>query len=224
MPKSCLLIIMSCLLLLLQACSTGKVVPGYEGDVLSKAELGLLEASDNISVLSINGKEMPQYLLSSISTTYGLKPGINQVVFEYESVWATAKRAANAERAVTLKSKPLLIELDVKAGQVYRFSYDVPETMKEAKALVEDMKVTVYDAQEKVAALSEVYDANKKVAPIVLSNQATQQDVLIDKVSVSSPTKQLNIEASTATEALKAIWAEMSAKEQKEFLVWAFQE
>ena len=78
--------------LTLLGCTSDKIVKTYDGKILAKDEVAVLTAPQNITLLSVNGKEVQQYLLSNLDVNYALKAGENLVVFKYESIWSKAKR------------------------------------------------------------------------------------------------------------------------------------
>lgn len=202
--------------LLLAACSTGKIVQSYEGDVLQAAELSVLTAPENIVVLSINGKKVKKYLLSDLNVRYGLKPGQNLVVFQYESVWAKAIRAEqDAPRSEKVVSAPKEVLIDAKAGENLHFSFKNVGNVRAAKDLAAEFDAELLDEKLNVVARSAelgTYDVGEDVALPV-------------KAKLRSGKKEGLSEAGTlqTLDALKVLWGTATADEKKEFLSWAFQ-
>ena len=207
------------LVILLVACSGGKIVSTYEGDVLPQESLAVLTASENISLLSVNGKAVPTYLLTSLETRYALKPGLNQVVFKYESVWARAgARGEDGSRSEKVESSELMVEIDTKAGESYGFSFMMPDNVREARRLAADLSVSVHDSAKVLVAQSTV------VVPVQAGDVSVSatSPILTDGSEVELVGKAIT-DASVLT-SLKAVWARASEKEKKAFLAWAFQE
>src|SRR5690606_37420620 len=69
-----------CLSALMSACSSNKLVKTYPGELLPEQSVGVLTAPESITVLSVNGSPVTQYLLSNLEVRYALKEGENLVV------------------------------------------------------------------------------------------------------------------------------------------------
>lgn len=192
---------------LVSACSTGKIVKTYEGDDRPADQLAVLTAPENIRVVAINGKKMPTYLLSGITTDYGLLPGEHLIEFEYEGVWAIGKPDAEGRKSREVVSTPREARITVAPGQAFTFDFERPESMKEAEALAADFKAQIVDATGEVVAQSAVKVEAEEVAVV-------QTPVLQGDAS-AAPVSKLD--------ALKTLWATMSAEDKKAFLSWAFQ-
>jgi len=189
--------------LFLSACSTGEIVKAYDGDELLVEQLAVLTAPENIVVLSINGNKMKNYLLSGINVSYGLKPGENLVVFQYESVWAKAIREdKDAPRSVKISSEPREVLVNAKAGEHLNFKFLNGSNVREARALAEAFTAEVIDSKFNVVAQS------AEVGVYAASNVKT-------KLAKTSDLQTLD--------ALKVLWGTATADEKKSFLAWAFQ-
>lgn len=192
---------------LLSACSTGKIVKTYEGDDRPADQIAVLTAPENIRVVAINGSEMPTYLLSGITTDYGLLPGEHLIEFEYEGVWAISKPDAEGNKSRKVTSAPRQARITVAPGQAFTFRFERPENLSQAEALAADFKAQIVDA-----AGVAVTDSFVKIeaAPIVEAhNSAAQANTTPASVS--------------KLDALKTLWTTMSAEDKKAFLSWAFQ-
>ena len=203
--------------LMVSACSSNKLVPTYEGDVLSRDQHAVLVAPDNISLLSVNGRDVPTYMLADISTSYALKPGLTKVLFKYESIWSKGgARSSDTPRSEKVESLPLYVSFEAKAGESYNFSYLEPGNVREAKALVADITINLNSSDSTLVGQSVIYQDE--------SLKASGGDMFAaDSVQQAS---EANLDTANLSplEALKALWPAASAKEKKAFLVWAFQE
>lgn len=122
--------------LTLLGCTSDKIVKTYDGKVLAKDEVAVLTAPQNITLLSVNGKEVQQYLLSNLDVNYALKAGENLVVFKYESIWSKAKRdEETGARVDVVESEPLEVRIMSKPGAKYNFSFVPASNLREAKEL-----------------------------------------------------------------------------------------
>jgi len=201
--------------LFLVACSNGRILKTYEGDVLAKEQLSVLTAPENIVVLSINEKAVKTYLLSDIEVNYGLKPGKNLVVFQYESVWGKVMRGDDTPRSEKIVSKPKEVLIDAKAGEQLNFRFKKADNVREARLLAAAFEAEVIDAQSNALSVSTelgVYEAGRKARENLESQaEAKQTGALPDTANLQ------------ALDALKVLWRSANAEEKKAFLVWAFQ-
>jgi len=201
-------------ILFLVACSSGRIVKTYEGDVLAKEQLSVLTAPENIVVLSINEKKVKNYLLSDIEVNYGLKPGKNLVVFQYESIWGKAVRGDDAPRSEKVVSEPKEVLIDAKAGEHLNFRFKKAGSVREARLLAVAFEAEVIDAESNALSVSTelgVYEASRVKEREKIASQVKQVETLPVTTNLQ------------ALEALKVLWGSASAEEKKTFLVWAFQ-
>lgn len=197
------------LLAMLAACSSNRLVQTYPGERLPNESLATLQVPDSIAMISVNGERVPDYLLSNISVKYGLKPGPNKLVFQYESVWAKARSGQDSERSEAVVSKPREIDVTVKAGQVLSFKYASVENVRDARALAETFEAELVNKLGRVVARS--HDVTEEKTQLAAGNTGTT-------VSNGSATDGL-----PALEAVKVLWKDLSQEDKKEFLRWAFQ-
>lgn len=194
----------------LSACSN-KIVKTYEGAALAKKDVAILVAGETIEVVSVNGKKVNKYLLKNLETSYGLKPGSNEVVFQYTEVWAKAPRGQEDSRSELVASGSQLVQFEAKAGETYRFEYDRVEDVRESRILAESFSASVVDNSNAVIALSSVYDAAAIAAATAAAAPVSQNAALM-------PSNDL-----PAIDAMKLIWERASSEDKKAFLQWAFQ-
>jgi len=201
------------LALTMVACSSGKVVKTYEGDALPSNALATLTAGENLVLISVNDKPVPEYLLSNIEVNYGLKPGKNKVVFQYESVWARARVGEDGERSELVLSKQREVDIDAKPGAKLSFRYPEADNVREARALAASFDAEVVNKAGKVVARS--HDVTKVQADEMPASLTASAGAVSD-APVAGP-------ALPASEAIRVLWGKMTREEQKQFLQWAFQ-
>ena len=188
---------------MMSACSSGKIVKAYEGDDRAADQIAVLTAPENIRVVAIDGTKMPIYMLSGITTDYGLLPGEHVIEFEYEGVWAISRPDAEGRKSKSVVSQPREARITAAPGQTFTFRFDRPEDLNEAEALAADFKAEIVDAAGAVVANSAV---------------KTEVEVAVQGAENKDATAQVS-----KLEALKTLWATMSAEDKKAFLSWAFQ-
>jgi uncharacterized protein YccT (UPF0319 family) len=209
-----------CLVALLSACSSNKLVKTYPGEQLTEQAVGVLIAPEQITVLSVNGSPVTQYLLSNLEVRYALKEGENLVVFQYESIWSRARRdEETGSRVNVVKSEPLEVLIDVKAGEHYRFNFSPVSNQKEAEALAESFIARIVDAQRNLVAESVAAGTYEQAE---LMRVKTEKTLLANKSAEKSEASLAETE--TVIDRLKALWGEASSEEKKAFMVWVFQE
>lgn len=219
------------LAVILTACSSGTIVKTYEGEKLQAQSLAVLTAPEYISLVSVNGKRVPKYLLSSINTNYGLKPGINVVVFEYESVWAKAAVGSEGARSELVSSGRKEVVIDAIAGENYNFDFAKASNVRDAKVLAENFSAQVVNASGAVIAQSTepgIYKTATKPASVVatpvVTELAAENSVGVTAAPVPQPVAADQASQALPTiEGLKVLWKNASAEEKKSFLKWAFQ-
>lgn len=202
--------------LVVVACSSGTIVKTYEGDSMAKEQVAVLTAPENISLISVNGKKVPKYLLSSINVNYGLKPGTNVVVFGYESVWAIPGKTEDGQRSELAESGPKEVVIDAVAGAQYNFQFTEAENIREARELAQNFKAEIVDANKTIVASST--DTGVYAPPVEKSANAILSRVAADSGSADDSSNKL-----PTLEGLKVLWKNASADDKKEFLKWAFE-
>ncbi len=218
-------------LVLLTACGGGKIVKTYEGDAVPPQQLAVLTAGENVTLLSVNGKSVPKYLLSNIEVDYGLLPGANKVVFQYRSVWSNGPRKdEDAPRAVEIESPPMQVAITAAAGDRLVFEYPQADNIREARSLAENFSARIVNQKGKELGVATAYTA-EQVQEVDLVNVPVTAPAAAVPVSSSVPATMAMTTASPNTapttslptiDALKVLWESASADEKKAFLKWAF--
>lgn len=208
---------------LMSACSSNKPVKTYSGEVLPEASVAVLTAPENITVLSVNGQAVTQYLLSNLEVRYALKEGKNLVVFQYESIWGKAVRdAETGSRVDVVKSKPLEVLINAKPGAQYTFSFMPAGNLKEAQELAEGFVAQIVDARNNLVTESVAVGSYQKVEDERLKQEKA---LLMEKAKATAAlAEEGNTDAVSVTDKLKALWSQASAEQKKAFMVWVFQE
>lgn len=211
------------ILFILSGCSSNKLVKTYPGEVLPEASVAVLTAPENIKLLSVNGKAVTQYLLSNLEVRYALQEGKNLVVFQYESIWGKAVRDADTgSRVDVVKSAPLEVLIQAKAGEQYSFNFMPADNLKEATELADTFVAQILDQNSNLVAESVAQGTFQKAEQARIANEKA---LLIDKASLAELGANAGeVEGSSVIDRLKALWLQASAEQKKAFMVWVFQE
>lgn len=205
--------------IVLFGCASDKVVKTYQGKVLSEDVIAVLTAPENITLLSVNGVEVQQYLLSNLSVNYALKPGENLIAFKYKSIWSKVKRdQETGARVDVVESQPLEVLISATSGAKYNFSVAMPSNLKEARILADDFVAKVVDENNNIVAESSILGGHQKSGAALLAGQ--KEPLLDDKIDGANKESQ---EGVSVIEQLKRLWPNANANERKEFLSWVFQ-
>lgn len=212
------------------ACSSGTIVKTYEGETLLKEQIAILNAPEYITLVSVNGRDVPRYLLSSIDVNYGLKPGLNVVVFEYESVWAVARSGADEPRSERVSSGKKEVVIDASVGEKYTFKFDQAENIRDAKAMAGNFSASIVNQKDEVVASSAALGSYQPVVQASNSSNQAQSAATVDGASVATPLASTAPVTATGAssslppvEGMKVLWNSATAEEKKAFLKWAFQ-
>lgn len=214
------LLLLVCLSVFLSACSSNKLVKTYEGALLAESSVAVLTAPENITLLSVNGKAVTQYLLSNLEVSYALREGENLIVFQYESIWGKAiKDEETGSRAELVKSEPLEVLIDAQAGQRYNFSFLPASNVREAKILAASFVAQIVDENKNLVAESVAYGLHQAEKD---ERKAKEQILLAEKTDKLEQAKET--ESLSVIDQLKALWPQASPEQKKAFMVWVFQE
>lgn len=226
---TCPAIAILALSLLLSACSSSlKRVQTWEGQAAQPGQVAVLKAPGDITVRSVNGRSVGNFLMDDLALDYELLPGRNTIVFVHETIWAKKTVVRDGESKVhNVTSGPRQVVIDAKPGEVYTF--DLPELSdrQEAEDFARDFKVAVTNDSGRVIARSEVYRPQAPSLPTlpaaseVASAPATPAPGT-QTTPVAEPQAQSG-ERLPTLDALKLMWERASADEKREFLRWAFE-
>jgi len=209
--------------LVLFGCASGKIVKTYEGNVLSENEIAVLTAPENITILSVNGVEVQDYLLSNIDVNYGLKAGENLIVFKYESIWSKAKKdQETGARVDVVESEPMEVLFSAKPGEKYNFSFLPASNVREAKELSSTFVAQIVNKNNDLIVESVALNTHKKAIDKMLPKEQSLLKERQLEATVASP-RSVSTEGASVIDQLKMIWPSASADEKKAFLVWVFQ-
>ena len=212
-----------CFSVLISACSSNKLVKTYPGEKLPESSVAVLTAPENITLLSVNGQAVTQYLLSNLEVRYALEEGKNLIVFQYESIWGKAIRdSETGSRVEVVKSRPLEVLINARAGEQYRFNFMPADNQKEAEALAQNFVAQIVDAKDNLVAESLALGSNQKADD---ERAKKEKALLIDKAEAAEVLAgKAKTDGITVIDRLKALWAEANAEQKKAFMVWVFQE
>jgi len=196
------------LISVLSACSSNRLVQTYVGSTLAKNEIGVLTKPENIKIISVNGRAVKNYLLNRTTVNYGLETGVNVVLFNYESVWGSAKKDADDSPSIKVLSVPTEVIIHAKAGGNYHFTFDEADDVLSAKALAANFNASILDENG-------VLVANSKTLTKDSMKQAMKESEVNEQGQASNKDELL---------ALKALWKKIGESEKKKFLAWVFQQ
>ncbi|AKO51648.1 hypothetical protein ABA45_03740 [Marinobacter psychrophilus] len=206
------LLLPAVMLVVLAGCSSSvSRVETWQGNAAQAVNAATLKAPGEIRVTAVNGRSVGNFLMDDLALDYALLPGQNDVVFIYKTIWAKTTVVDNGESKVDIvESKPQLASFDAKAGTVYEFRFDEPTTRREAEREMKDFSAEIVSSAGQVATVSTNYVPSQALARTPIPG--------IAGVQATSAAAQGN-----ALDTLKAVWANASDEEKKNFLRWAFE-
>ena len=192
--------------------STVARVDTWEGQLPATTKPAVLQAPGEIQVISVNGRNMTNFLIEDLALDYGLLPGENEVVFRYKTIWAKAGVVRNGESKVhVIESSNQVARFTASPDAVYGFEFDKPASRQEAETMMESFSAKIVAGNGTVVAVSEEWDGQSRL---------TDSRTPVPASGVEST--GLPQEGGTL-EKLKAIWADASDEDKKAFLRWAFE-
>lgn len=213
--------------------TTFKSVQTWEGPSAERNQIAILEKPDSVKILSVNGRDMENFLMDDIKLNYELLPGQNTVVFSHKTIWAKKTVVDNGESKVTaVETEPQQVVINAQAGETYSFVLPQPQTQREAERLAENFQATIVNSNNRQVAQSTDYVAPKPQLPTL---NASGQQAAPAPLSAPAPNATVTAGAATSTvapsaanglptlEGLKLLWERASTEEKKDFLRWAFQ-
>ena len=187
-------------------------VDTWEGQLPATTKPAVLQAPGEIQVISVNGRNMTNFLIEDLALDYGLLPGENEVVFRYKTIWAKAGVVRNGESKVhVIESSNQVARFTASPDAVYGFEFDKPASRQEAETMMESFSAKIVAGNGTVVAVSEEWDGQSRL---------TDSRTPVPASGVEST--GLPQEGGTL-EKLKAIWADASDEDKKAFLRWAFE-
>ena len=187
-------------------------VDTWEGQLPATTKPAVLQAPGEIQVISVNGRNMTNFLIEDLALDYGLLPGENEVVFRYKTIWAKSGVVRNGESKVhVIESSNQVARFTASPDAVYGFEFDKPASRQEAETMMESFSAKIVAGNGTVVAVSEEWDGQSRL---------TDSRTPVPASGVEST--GLPQEGGTL-EKLKAIWADASDEDKKAFLRWAFE-
>ena len=187
-------------------------VDTWEGQLPATTKPAVLQAPGEIQVVSVNGRNMTNFLIEDLALDYGLLPGENEVVFRYKTIWAKSGVVRNGESKVhVIESSNQVARFTASPDAVYGFEFDKPASRQEAETMMESFSAKIVAGNGTVVAVSEEWDGQSRL---------TDSRTPVPASGVEST--GLPQEGGTL-EKLKAIWADASDEDKKAFLRWAFE-
>ncbi|WP_372965482.1 DUF2057 family protein [Marinobacter sp.] len=195
--------------LLMAGCASSlSKIDTWDGDLPEAVEPAVLKAPGNIQVAEVNGKSMKNFLMDDLALDYGLRPGNNEVVFSYKTIWAKSGVVDNGESKVhVIRTEPKVVRFNAEAGTVYHFEFDEPSTRREAEALRDSFTASIVSSTGEHVAEADAWSGRSEVRT---------------PVSAGGTSSYTGATANTL-EKLQALWGEATDEEKKTFLRWAFE-
>jgi len=187
-------------------------VDTWEGQLPATTKPAVLQAPGEIQVVSVNGRNMTNFLIEDLALDYGLLPGENEVVFRYKTIWAKSGVVRNGESKVhVIESSTQVARFTASPDAVYGFEFDKPASRQEAETMMESFSAKIVAGNGTVVAVSEEWDGQSRLTDSRTPVPASGGE------STSRP------QEGSTLEQLKAIWADASDEDKKAFLRWAFE-
>ncbi len=177
-----------------------KPMTAYEGPARPVAEVAVLELPEELQLLAVDGREQSSYLLGSRQQVVHILPGERVLTLRYVELF---QLSANDHEVV--RSRPVALRFEAKAGQRYAFRYAKPGKVEAARefAKAPSLELLTQDA-----------------APIA-SSQAIKsyaEGSLVD--SINSAFEGGTPKAVGNLELLQDVWGRSTAEEREAFRRW----
>jgi len=213
--------------LLLSGCAVGPVQT-WEGEKLAPEQSAVLKVPEDISIVSVNGKSMSSYLVNNMALDYLLKPGVTNVQFRYESVWASGTKEEGRNKPFIARSELREVTFDVAAGKTYAFAFEHPADRISATSVAQGFQASIVadgvvlansmqPTAKMAAPAGAVQNSASVAAPVIASNATAINSAAINSTATAAPASSVG-----KMDAIKLLWGDLSAQEKKEFLRWAF--
>ncbi|HTN33308.1 MAG TPA: DUF2057 family protein [Marinobacter sp.] len=208
------LTLLAAVLAMVVGCSSALTkVETWQGNPPSAASAAVLKVPGEIQVEQVNGRSMTNYLLDDLALDYALLPGENEVVFTYKTIWAKSGVVKNGESKVyTVKSEPQVVHFTAEPEAIYKFSYQKPESRRDAEQMMPAFTAAVVTAGGASVAQSHTWVPEQ--APARTPVSLTKTPVGVSEIEGAD---------GNTLETLKSIWATASEEDKKTFLRWAFE-
>lgn len=188
----------------LNACFPGRAVQLYSGPELGADEIATVVVPGGMQLISVsqNGdrKELP--ITSAGRFEVKLAPGRYDFEMRYFQAWT-----ASSGNFVDVRSKPITLNRQVKAGEWYELRFQPPSTYQDAKQLA---KAFTVDFVEFKAPTKEQ----------LAKAQLASVQVPTSDANTKSPTKARSDVESMSLASLKYWWSQASSEERYRFEQW----
>lgn len=223
--RLCRLGILTVFLFTLAACSaTGIRTKAYDGPDLPSAQTATLKAPSTIKVLSINGHDTTPFMLEDVALNFSIKPGSNDVVFRYRSIWAKKGVRDNGDSAVSvIESEVRQASFNARAGETYAFAYDSAGNVRQARRLAQGFSARIINEAGETVAQSTIHRARQQQAR---SSDPDTRTSPADGVSVSGRAQDSArglVPDMSTLDALNLLWQRATREEKEAFLRRAFE-
>ena len=166
----------------------------YGGAAKPASDVAILAVPDGVQLLEVDGDEVGgSYLRDHYQAE--ILPGEHLLKIRYAELWQI-----NAEEHDVVRSSPVLIRMNAKAGQKYGFTYERPKTREEARRFAKDVRISLREE-----------GSGAQVAGISVAKG--QLDGLGSGLFGGE-------NSSASLERLKKLWSQAKDADRKAFLEW----
>lgn len=119
----------------------------YDGPALTPEHSTRLTLPLEFEITELDGRLVPigQQRFRSDNLFIYLTPGKHHLVLHYESIWDI-----DGDNHETVRSQPILFEIDGQAGEQLVFSYESPTTLKQAQNFAQSIPVTLISDKQSI--------------------------------------------------------------------------
>lgn len=183
------------ILLYLSGCASTQRVHLYDGPALSPDHSIQISLPLELEIAELDGRLVPssQQRFRADDLTLILTPGQHKLVMHYESIWDI-----DNDNHETVRSQPVLFEFTAQAGEHFRFEYETPLSLKQAKAFAQTAAIQLVSTHQTVAGFG-----LKKADPLTFN---------VKKAAAKTELPYL--------QQLQYWWAQATTYEQKKFKEW----
>ena len=183
----------------------------YDGANKPSSQIALVSLPPEIDLIMIDGKDVSSKfgLFRRGNVKIALNPGHHRFVLQYSQIWDI-----DADEHEKIKSLEVEIRSTLEKNHEYKFSFDIPETLEEARKVQENFLVTLTDVKTNKTITSKLKNPadGLNLTRLKKDEPAPQNTPLPPSANDNLPLQML-----------KHWWAQSSDEDKKAFLLWADQ-
>ncbi|MDP6525653.1 MAG: DUF2057 family protein [Kiritimatiellia bacterium] len=116
-------------------CASPKIQQVYAGPRLPITAVARLRVPSTMVLMDVDGQSIGERAFASRSATYELRPGTRRCLVRYEDTWPMDE--AESEKVI---SDPVMVNVELKAGQEYYFAHDSPVFLAVARRMAKNFR------------------------------------------------------------------------------------